>query len=304
MSDNIYGIHISAFTMGQLAVMDFAKLVEFLDEDVRVAPVVISRIPGLDIGGSPSLHRASHETLSKFPGIKTAYNQYINKNRALLDAEGMCHRRLSWFLLNEDNRLIEARRWLDGETSAITHYSADYEWLNRHYPEKVDAVVNNAIISIKYGRYGTFSSGDSYVTHSSVAQLIKTANATHLSLIAEVVLKNPKEKLCRDYSDSMLRNKNLSEKHVGIILKSMVTRKNWPYRVKARITKSVLMSFAPVTRLKMIEGIIQHHYYIYELEDEADFQRLMFSTIVKHPGRVGAAAREYKQIKPPEVTNG
>ena len=102
----------------------------------------------------------------------------------------------------------------------------------------------------------------------------------------------------------MLGNKNLAEKHVGIILRAMLTRKQWPYRVKARITKSVLMSFAPVTRLKVIEGIIRHHYYIYELEDEADFQRLMFSTIVKHPGRVGAAAREYKQIKPPEVTNG
>lgn len=270
---DIYGLEISDLSTEALYKLNFEKLLECIEDDQRVPYIIAARILDAKIEEIKYFQHIPEEKIVKFPNIISIYNRYIEKNRTIIDRLNAYQRyyTLQWCMLNEENKKIELQRWKEGKYSIINETSIDYEWIYSIDPEYGNHIIDKIF---QRDRYRNFQSSAFY-------HMIKNIPKQKTPEIMERIFGLENKYLHMN----ALSNKHISDEYIIKGLRILADRTHIP-EINAAITKDILEKLPTITRLKVIEKLVQRSVKIKGFKDKDEFKTLFLGSIMRYPRRV------------------
>jgi len=267
----IFGIPIFSLTNEQLEVLDFNKLIECVELDSRVAPVICKKIEGRT-DTLIQLNKIS-EILSDFPDLIKKYNECVRRERKAEPFNRIYY--IRWELLDDENKEIEVLRLAENKSSMAPDNEVDYEWLNQRNPSLCDALIKRTIDRRHYYKIGLY-----HMLSSLPAEKVKP-------ILKDIGIENV---LVSPYANEEQTIKALRRLHKRYYLP--------PINVK--LTAKIWSLLPPIMRLDLIESVMRHNNTVKSIVDnmsEEELRTLLFPSIVRYPRRVESVINRYKYWK-------
>lgn len=249
------------------------KLIECVDADSRIEGVLANKIVDFKFD---DLVRLKNLPEGSYPAVKQAYNNYLDVNWQKL----ISHLESSYYntrhnyiiskLINDDRRLVELRRLLEGKQSIYTKSNVDYGRCFNHF----DSLTTDSVTK-------TIENANSKYAGCSASEQIAKTLPKHK--IKEFFPKLAKTKPI--VAMHMVANPNCPEEYAVKALKAM--GKKTPPDIKIDITYNILDQLPPIGRLNVMENLINNrHMDRIKLENEEQVSNLLFSSVIRYPERV------------------
>jgi len=279
---DIYGLDVKDLPVELLKKIKFEKLLECMDNDPRIPHVVASRMLSEDVESVKYFRHISEDIVKKYPNVIAVYNRYLEKNDAKVSSSyGRSHLVL-WHMLNETNKKIEIEKWINGSNSIINENTIDYEWLYDKYPDIAERLMEQ--MWKQESRYKWQQSG--------IKHMIRSIPKHYIKDVMDRVFKSTN----KDLHLEALGNPYLSEKHTVMALKVAAKRTHIP-TIKATINKKVLETLPTITRLEVIEKLVQNRTEIQDIKDKDEFKMLFLGSIMRYPQRVEYVVNRFDYIR-------
>lgn len=281
---DIFGLSPTELPTELLKSINIEKLMEFISIDHRVPSIISEKLLSGELTTDNVLYLMRNDTsiLKKYPNIVFAYNKFLEKNANTINSGYFYNRSriIVWDMLNTENKKIEVSNWVNEKRSIINPSSVDYNWLYDNCPEVADDLVEK----IWKDRFGYHPSCNTKFRH-----MVTTIPAQKI----EDVMSRVFESKNKDFIMESLGNPLLSESRTTKALRIYANRIAVP-KVNAKISKSMLETLPPITRLNAMEKLV-HNLGILDSISEDEFRVLLFGSVVRYPRRVEVAVKIFKR---------
>lgn len=291
---DIFGLSPKDLTIEQLKVLRFEKLIECVSLDPRVPYMIAARMFGETPSKVSYLRNLHADEVLRCPQIVHSYNRYLDNYLANIESYAR-QDILIWHMMEERHKTTEVNRWANNERSIVNDDNVDYDFLIERWPDKVDKKIGKFLKKLLEDEYYKYGYGWNGVKH-----MIAAAPLKYIRPICGILFDKENKKIHKDLQIIALSNRHLPKEYTILALKLAAKKLYWP-TINAHISKEVLEELPTVTRLNIIEKLIQLQYPISGLRDESDFRALMFGATMRHPERVEKAVRFFESIKPKEI---
>lgn len=282
----LHGLKPSDLTEEQLGKIHFPKLLEFIPTDQRVEKIISEKLFTVPINDLSNIKNIPVEEAIKKPLFLTSYNDCLRARKTELDGNGSYYGRsymVIWALLDNANRESEFNRWIKREPSVIDESNIDFEWLYSTSKDLADQIVKGALERAGYNA--------SPAIRNLMARLPKEE---YLKWLPEIFKK---DKYIYILS---LSNPNTPSEFTVKALKSASKLTRIP-KVKVKIDNNILMELPPVTRLEILEKVLdscssKEEIPFTDVHNPDDLKQLVFSTTTRHWERINNLVNRYKRL--------
>jgi hypothetical protein len=272
----LFGIPISSLTDEQIEHISFGKLIELIDLDPRVPPVICKKFKENHIGSFKQFDQIK-DILLNSPDVVVEYNRYLARNKHTVDVSFNRKSLVVWDLLDEDNRKQEYHRWVDNKSSILSNNTIDYKWLEKNSPSLCDAVIQQVI---KKRGWNT----------SAFTHMLSSVSASKMKDVLKML-----EPLAKHWAAYLLCSPYASKKQIILGLRAIHKRTYLP-TIKAPITAEVLKGLPPIMRLDIVEKIVSQYHNAQAITSnvsEEELRTLLFPSIIRYSGRVERVVKNY-----------
>lgn len=282
----LYGLDIRSLTNDQLRAIDASKLIEFLNVDPRVEPIIVESIR------KASTEKEAVGIFSRFKDIEDIkqhqyllreYNVYIRSREKSLTKQSKAYgfpsryHFIKWDWLDDATKDREIQRFLTDKSTSFSAEKVDYDSMFRTKPETARLIANKVM------------SQETYVGWDSQTHLMATMPKNMMSEFMFPIFKDKKKH--RELAFHTLSNKNLPHKYIVKAVRWISRRSKGLAPINVTLGKKVWEDIPTVTRLNCMESII---YYtpnrqsidFGDLNTEDDIRTLLFSAVLKYHSRV------------------
>lgn len=283
----LFGLTSKDLTEEQLKKIEFAKLIEFANQDYRVEEIIGDTLMKCGAKDIKTLNKLPDKELVALPYIKSQYNKCIRQRSDILEEdekESYSIERSSyilWPILDKSNRAKEFARWIDGKESIIETIKINYPWLYDNYGWLADQVVEKILKNSNIGINATIRLVKN-IPEKPIEKYIARIFECDRSIFAHA-LSN--EFTPRDYIVKALRE--------------IAGKKRVP-DVRVTLDKSMLLDLPPVMRLKILESLLLYmkngKLSFSDIASEEELKPLLFGTAIKYNARVQTVVKRFKYL--------
>lgn len=291
----LFGIPIESLGENQLKHMDFQKLIEFLDVDPRVERVLGDKIAKASAEDLSKFKYFSREDLKEKPYVLLKYNESLREREEQPENNNLYSGSLRscfvfWELLDEENKRNEFERFSKGKSTIIDDSSIDYSWLYENYPE---LALSTAVKVLKSAR--NISSHYDYY-NSAYKHMVGSIPKEMADVIMPLVFEQGKH-----IFSHALSCPHISDKMTVTALRAISNRRVGIPEIKVPITKAILDKLPPVMRLNCLNTMLfesprAKNIKFVDIKTEDDIKALLFSSMLRHHGKVERIVRKFKQM--------
>ena len=279
---SLFGLTAADLTDEQLKKINLDKLLEFADTDPRADKIISEQMKTWE---DIRMHFSGlgEKTVDNMPHTYQKYNQFVSANSVPTDGWYRRDNFIFWKLLNDDNKVMECKRWLKGDKNAFDATGMDYSWLYNVYPRLAKKVTEKILCIPRH----------EYLRELKFKVLIPALPEPELLKHLPTIYGEG-----RPFSFYLTSNKFTPAKEKEALLRAM-SGKNLP-SMDIILDKSILVKIPPVTRLKLLESILFNMYdgkaIFTDIKTPDDLNSLLFVTSVKYNGRVQKVVDKFKKI--------
>lgn len=299
---SIFGLKADDLTFEQLNKLNMDKLLEFLPNN-SVENIIINRmvnkkfsIEELNYLRYP-LNRDKNFK-NNYPRLVKAYNDFIYQARQeeAAGTEKVGSMELFRELVDERNYYNELIRSMkfDDNYSLVNIRNASLDWIKKIY--------NNEIYSYWKASLDK-KQKQGYLGSDQVERFFRVINKDQAESYTEE-LKKLEDKKLYHYS---LASQHLNRQDTHDILKE-IRKSSYHITVNAKIDESMLLRYATVTRLEVMERLMhhaQHDVFPFPKElDETLLSQVLFGSSIKYNNRFGKVIAIYKHRYDDAYTKG
>lgn len=276
---SICGIHPSKLPIELLQEVDMEKLSECIKEDKRVEEIISTKIESSTIKKITFLKNISDDDILQSPAILKAYNDCIKRSAKDLDGSYVFRNDfIREKLLDNENKMNEVKRWLNGLDSVVNESSVDYTFLFEHFPDLADAKIKK-ILSEVYTSRGMY-------------RMIATLPKNKIpEIFPEVMKRKTSVKI------HVLCNQYTPKEFIIKALKCIGNKVNIP-DIKIKIDEDIIKSLPTITRLDVVETLLNSGKKIdfaQNFKSKDELANLLFSSAIRYPDRVERAVQMMDQ---------